>query len=372
MTINILVTGAGGALAHTVIKALNQSSLDFRLFTTNSLTWGAALYVGERGFLVPQAKDDGYIPAIIGVCKKCSIDVLLVGTDHEILKLSRHRHDIERESGAKVIVCDPETLTIGYDKWVTVEFLRRNNLDFPCTVLAEDIRGVRNMTGELGFPIVVKPRSSSGSKGFFIARDEEDLRFATRNPEGLVVQEYLQGEDEEYTVGVVVSRSGDVLGSIGMKRVLLHGLTIAAVVDRYPKVQSYAEEIARKMRPCGVCNVQLRRTPRGPVCFEINPRFSSTDGQRAAYGFNAVEAVIRNYVLGEDGIDLSHYRRGFFARYWDELYVPIEDYEKFCETGETGASGASVIPEVLTRKRETKGAALSASSLVDAWWNDEG
>ena len=191
MTINILVTGAGGALAHTVVKALNQSSLDFRLFTTNSLTWGAALYVGERGFLVPQAKDDGYIPAIIDVCRKCSIDVLLVGTDHEILKLSRHRHDIERESGAKVIVCDPETLMIGYDKWVTVEFLRRNNLDFPCTVLAEDIRGVRNMTGELGFPIVVKPRSSSGSKGFFVARDEEELRFATRNPEGLVVQEYL-------------------------------------------------------------------------------------------------------------------------------------------------------------------------------------
>lgn len=350
MPLNILVTGAGGAVAHSIIKALNHSALDFRLFTTSSLTWGAALYVGEKGLLVPGADDEAYIPAITHICRKCSIDVLLVGTDSEIMKLSCRREDIERDSGAKVIVGDPGTLTIGCDKWVTCEFLRENNIDYPCTVQAEDITGVRELVEDLGFPLVVKPRSFSGSKGFIIVRDEEDLHYALLRPGGLVVQEFLQGENEEYTVCVVVSRDGSVLGSIGMKRVMHCGLTVAAVVDEFPQVQAYAEEIAQKMQPYGACNVQLRLTPRGPVCFEINPRFSGTDGQSAAYGFNAVEAVIRNYVLGEDDIDLSEYRRGFFARFWNELYVPMEGYEKFCETGEISESGSSVIPDVLRSK----------------------
>jgi carbamoyl-phosphate synthase large subunit len=350
MSLNILVTGAGGALAHTIIKALNLSSLDFRLFTTNSLTWGAALFVGERGFLVPKAKDEAYLPAIVDACKKCAADVVLVGTDHEIMKLSTGRKIIERESGAKVVVCDPATLMIGYDKWVTVEFLRENNIDFPCTVQAEDLRGVREMIADLGFPLIVKTRWGSGSKGLFIVRDETEMEFVLRRREGLIVQEYLQGDDEEYTVGIVVSRTGKVLGSIAMKRVLLHGLTVAAVVDRFPAVQAYAEAIAGKMKPYGACNVQLRLTPRGPVCFEINPRFSSTDGQRAAYGFNAVEAVIRHYILGEDEVNLSNYRTGFFARYWDELFVEMEDYKKLCETGEISAARAAVLPEILKRK----------------------
>jgi carbamoyl-phosphate synthase large subunit len=350
MALNILVTGALGPIAPTIIKALNLSSLDFRLFTTNSLAWGAALFVGERGFLVPQPNDDAYLPAIIDVCKKCAADVLLLGTDEGIMEISAGREIIERESGAKAVVCDPATLMIGYDKWVTVEFLRDNGFDFPRTVRAEDSQGLREMVRDLGFPLIVKPRCSSGSKGLSIVRDETELACATRRREGLIVQEYLQSDDEEYTVGVVVSRAGKVMGSIAMKRMLLQGVTFAAVVDRFPAVQAYAEAIAGKMKPYGACNVQLRLTPRGPVCFEINPRFSSTDGQRAAYGFNAVEAVIRHYILGEDEVNLSNYRTGFFARYWDELFVEMEDYKKLCETGEVSAR-AKILPEILKRRQ---------------------
>ncbi len=349
---NILVTGAGGALAHTIVKALNHSSLDFRLFTAGSLTWAAELYVGERGILVPHPDNDGYIPAVMEICRKFGIEAILVGSDDGIMKLSQHSGEIERETGARTIVSDPDTLMIGYDKWNTAEFLRHNGIQFPSTVLGEDEKGIRDLVKAVNFPLVVRPRPSFGSKGLAVVRDEEELRFALRSPEGLIVQEYLPGDDEEYSVGVVVSRRGDMLGSIAMKRVLRHGVTIAAIVDKQPEVQAYAEEIAGKMRPYGECNIQLRLTPRGPVCFEINPRFSSTDGQRAVYGFNAVEAVIRNYILEEDDIDLTGYRRGFFARYWDELYVPVEDYEELCENGEVASAGSAVVPEIFTRRKD--------------------
>jgi carbamoyl-phosphate synthase large subunit len=332
MNLNILVTGAGGTLAQSIIKALRLTPFDFRLVTTNSLPWGAALYAGDKGIMVPEARDDAYIPAVMRICRDEKIDVVFVGTDHEILKLARARDDIRRETGATVIVSDADTLMAGYDKWVTTDFLKTHNLNYPETVQAGDKAAVTRLLEKHGFPLVVKPRVSSGSRGLVIAENEETLELAVRRPEGLIVQEHLSDDESEYTVGVFVKRDGAVAGSIAMRRVLLYGVTIAAEVRDFPEVRREAERVAGAMKPFGPCNIQLRVTERGPVTFEINPRFSSTSGPRAAFGFNEVEAAIRHYILDEE-IDLSRFREGFFARFWDEIIVPYSDYEAFRQNG---------------------------------------
>ena len=79
-------------------------------------------------------------------------------------------HSAAAKAGVKNMI---ETLAV---EWAPYG-IRLNGLVpglFPHADETEDIKGVRDMAGELGFPIVVKPRSSSGSRGFFIARDEED------------------------------------------------------------------------------------------------------------------------------------------------------------------------------------------------------
>lgn len=350
MKLNILVTGAGGTLSQSIIKALRLTSFDFRLVTTNSLPWGAALYAADRGVIVPEARDDAYVPAIKQICRDERIDVVFVGTDHEILKLAQARDDIRRETGAFVLVSDAENLMAGYDKWITHRFLKAHGLNCPETVQAGDRNAVMRMVDGHGFPVVVKPRVSSGSRGLIIARDEETLEFAIRRPKGLIVQEHLSDEKSEYTVGVFVRRDGSIAGSIGMKRVLLYGVTIAAEVNDFPEVRAEAERVAAAMRPLGPCNVQLRMTDRGPVTFEINPRFSSTTGPRAAFGFNEVDAALRHFVRGEE-IDMSCYRKGFFARYWDEIIVPAADYESIVQNRAVDAPQGEVFGH-LTRQEE--------------------
>jgi carbamoyl-phosphate synthase large subunit len=69
--------------------------------------------------------------------------------------------------------------------------------------------------------------------------------------------------------------------------------------------------------------VQLRLTARGPVTFEINPRFSGGVSLRAHFGYNEVEMAIRDLVL-EQPIPRLKLTSGEALRFWDELYIDDE------------------------------------------------
>jgi carbamoyl-phosphate synthase large subunit len=66
--------------------------------------------------------------------------------------------------------------------------------------------------------------------------------------------------------------------------------------------------------------VQLRLTARGPVTFEINPRFSGGVAMRAHFGFNEVEFAIRDLVLDE-AVPAPKVGSGTALRFWEETYV---------------------------------------------------
>ena len=91
-----------------------------------------------------------------------------------------------------------------------------------------------------------------------------------------------------------------------------------------PEDHLEVRRIADKLKPRGPCNVQLRMSSKGPVCFEINVRFSGTTPMRTYYGFNEVEAALRHFVLNEPLADFPIIREGVVVRYWNELYLAPE------------------------------------------------
>ena len=183
-----------------------------------------------------------------------------------------------------------------------------------------------------GYPLIAKPRVGGGASGIFTVRDDHDLAYAARKP-GYMLQEYLGTDDQEYTVGCFCDRDGVVRGSIAMWRELLAGTTYRARVGSYPEVLQAATNIAGALHTLGPCNIQLRMTSRGPVCFEINPRFSGTTPIRAAMGFNEVEATLRHFLLGETRVTLPKVTSGIALRYWNELYVSPEDCQRLRQEG---------------------------------------
>jgi carbamoyl-phosphate synthase large subunit len=80
----------------------------------------------------------------------------------------------------------------------------------------------------------------------------------------------------------------------------------------------------------GPANVQLRVTARGPVVFEINPRFSSTTSARPLFGYNDVEMSIRNFMLNQP-VERPQIKGGRFLRMIQDVYIPEETFEQVKE-----------------------------------------
>jgi carbamoyl-phosphate synthase large subunit len=175
----------------------------------------------------------------------------------------------------------------------------------------------------VGFPLVAKPRTGSGSRGVFHITGKADLSLA-RDLDGYMLQEVVGTEASEYTAGCFSDREGKVRGCLVIKRELTAGTTTRIEVGDFPDVRAEAERIVSELGPTGPCNVQVRVGPQGPVCFEINARYSGTAPIRAHFGFNDVEAGIRHFVLGEAAVDLPKVTQGWAARYWNEVYIEPE------------------------------------------------
>jgi carbamoyl-phosphate synthase large subunit len=189
-----------------------------------------------------------------------------------------------------------EVVEIGNDKWRTFEHLRDHAIGTPRTSLTP----VSNDFLEAaGFPLVVKPRCGHASQNVFVAADRAQLdavlSFLALKNVDVVVQERVGDSASEFTVGVLTSLAGELIGSIAMRRRLMGGFSQMIEVEDFPEVRAYAESIARSLNARGPVNVQLRWTAEGGRAFEINPRFSGTSPFRALAGFNEADLLIRRY-----------------------------------------------------------------------------
>ena len=332
--INILITGAGGTTGQSIIKALRISSLTCRLIAADTHPLAAGIYRADAGYLLPAADQPQYIPRLIDVCRQENIQVILIGSTPEVPVLARHRDEIQKNCHALAVVSEKETVDICHNKYNTCQFLKQNNLPGPETVDISDRSQTEMLIQKRGFPLLLKPQQGCAARHVHVINSREEFDFfARRINEPALLQEYLPGDDEEYTCGLFYSRDHRRLGEIIMKRQLSYGGTYRGMTDDFNDIRDYIRRVGDALAPTGPINIQLRNTPAGPVLFEINPRFSCSDAMRAQMGYNAPEAAVRHFLFGQEVRHLLRWRKAISLRYINEVLITHEDYEKLVTQG---------------------------------------
>jgi len=218
-----------------------------------------------------------------------------------------------------------EALRVMEDKWQLTEALRQKGFDYPRSILPDDKIKLDLFLAEYSFPVIVKDRlGAGGSTGVGVAHNSDQLAHLIKTIANPMVQEYLYPDEEEYTVGAFIGKDGCGQGSIVMRRQLGLGMTFKGQVLPDSPLGEYGERILEVLGCEGPANLQLRLTKRGPVVFEINPRFSSTTSARAYYGYNEPDMCIRSFVLQEKIVRPS-IRGGRFFRVIEDIYVKERD-----------------------------------------------
>lgn len=359
--INVLVTGVGGGgHGEQVLKALRMAETPYTIVGTDMSPISMGLYEVDKRYVVPPANESTYIAKILDICERENIAALITGSEPELSKVSENRGEFE-ERRILLLINAPNVLKICMDKWKTYNFLMSNGFDCPRSLLVGEGTDLENLDvgNILTLPVVIKPAlASGGSSNVFLAQDQEELIFFVKylKKQGLrpLVQEYIGSHEEEYTVGILTDIiRGDLIGSIAIKRQILSGLsnkikvknrhpdkvksdilTISSgisqgIIDDFPEVRRYGEEVALKLGSKGPLNIQCRKVEERVYAFEINPRFSGTTSLRAMVGYNELDILIRKHILGED-IGTIEYRKGVIVRGLSELYIPLDKLVQQC------------------------------------------
>lgn len=314
----ILVTGAGALLGQGILRSLLDSTLDPEIVAVDPSPLSAGLYWTPNRQLIPMAKSPDYLRKFEQLLDSERPDAVLVGTDVELEILATQRIEWEESFGTKIVVSSPEVVRIADDKYLTYRFLREHGFDAPESCLPSEANALAAM---VGFPLIVKPRVGARSVGVVRVENHAQLDQALDGAVGMVVQECVATEHDEYTAGVLCF-GGECRASIVMRRDLRDGNTYRARVEEYPELNAQVVAIAEKLSPFGPANFQFRLADGRVKVFEINARFSGTTPLRMRAGFNEVELVLRHILFGEP-ITQPIVRTAMILRHWSETVVDL-------------------------------------------------
>ena len=340
--INVLVTGVGGfSHGSSIVKALLSSSLPLDVLGTDMSPRLINASPLKNKELVPKAGDDGYIEKIIELVKSYSIDCIFTGTEHELLKVSQHRQEIESYK-VKVFLNDKDVISLCKNKLSCNQKLAALGFNVPKTVV---IQKEEDNEAIDFFPVIIKPYLESGaSLNIFGADDKDDLytftRYLLNKKLSIIAQEYLPYDNNEYTVGITsLLDEPTVVSSIALRK-FIEGPTRyinrdAIVISsgnsqgeflEFKDIRQVCEKIAVGIGSRGPLNIQLRVLDGKVIPFEINPRFSGTTSARALNGYNDPEFYIRKYILNDPKAtdSLTDTKKGCAVKVYEERYTRYE------------------------------------------------
>ena len=286
---SILVTAIGGDISQSIAKIIRESDNNVRLLGVDMhCNHGGTLFVDEF-IKVPPATDANYVDYISNIVNKHNVEVILPVTEVELVKLLNTTHNLN------LIHCGKKIFNIGIDKLKTIQFLSQLGIEIPWTVDSTEndpldlpcIIKPRNSFDPQDLPSTIKPRGFNEKKLIFDVRSKKDVMFFKEKYHNAVFQELLEPYEKEITCAVYRTRDAQV-ATVQFERLLIDNITVWAKVIYDDKIDDLLLTIANAFDLNGSINVQLRLTAKGPIIFEINPRFSSTVLMRHKLGFSDV------------------------------------------------------------------------------------
>jgi carbamoyl-phosphate synthase large subunit len=320
----VLVTGAGSGVGQGIIKALRISQLPLTIVSADIEPMNAGLYRTDEAVIVPRVESEGSLDEIVAILIRNNIDVVMVGSEFDLVFFSTNKKVIEDRTSSLIIVAPLETVSIADDKWLTVEFLRGKGLPYAEAWLPSGIQDALSLAGEWGYPLVLKARRGTSSRHVHIVKDRRMLEECYPTTPLPMLQRVIDlptsALHTEYTCSVFKKSDGEILGPFTARRTVRGGTSWHVEVARFSELDGLLLAVGHAMDFIGSLNVQLMLTKEGPVPFELNARFSGTTAVRAHFGFNEPEMALKNYYYRED-IPAPTIGSGLAFRYHEEVFV---------------------------------------------------
>ena len=314
----VLVTGAGGPSGISILRALEDTPLELRAGDIDPFAAGLYLVDATRRAILPRGDDPRFADDLLARCRREEIDVLVPTVDSELLPLARRRAEFA-DAGVTLVLASEATLAVCLDKWALAERCH-GRVRGPATVVVDAAFD----PAAIALPVIVKPRSGSGSRGIRLLERRAELEALERDGT-LLVQEHLPGP--EYSLDVLARADGHVAAVVPRERLKVDsGIAVTGRTLRDAALDRFAREVAEAIELTSVANVQVKLAADDePALLEVNARFPGTMPLTVAAGVDMPRLAVME-ALGEPIPDGPlPFEELAMVRYFQERFFAFDD-----------------------------------------------
>ena len=305
------MTGCGAPGAPGIIRCLRKNGeRDIRIVAVDRNENAGARDLVDAFYSVPSAEKEDFLPAVLDICRRESVQIVIPIVTRELMKFARARAEFEA-LGAKVSVMEPDKLEIVNNKAHLLDAMRAHGLRTPEYRRVHTVEKLKAAVSALDYPekaLCVKAAVGNGSRGIrmlnanisrfdlffeqkpnsmFISYEELIRTLSEREtmPE-MLVMEYLPGT--EYSVDFLADH-GEPIYTVSRRGLsVVTSNMMSLVVDDNPAVKEICTQVVRSLELDGNFGFDLlyNANDETPYVIEINPRLTAGVVSCAAAGVN--------------------------------------------------------------------------------------
>lgn len=318
MNILILSAGTRNKIVQYFVKTLNGQG---KVIATDMSDLAPAIYDADKFYIVPKMTDPTYLDVILKICKDEKISGVLSLIDPELSLLAMNK-DKFNEIGTTVIGSSYDLCEMSLDKYQMYKWLSKHGYHCAKSYMDkekfyEDINS-ENIT----YPVFVKPARGSASIAISKVYDKETIELLFAHDEGLMIQEFLNGQEIGADVYIDMI-SGEIVSIFTKKKLKMRaGETDKAVSFKDEKLFDLIKKFVSEAGYRGQIDIDIFEINGEYYISEVNPRFGGGYPHAYESGANHMSFIVNNLAgtINECAVG-KNYEVGTYMMKYNEIMI---------------------------------------------------
>lgn len=316
---NILILAAG--TRNKIVQYFKKTFSGFgTVVAADASELAPALYDAEKYYIVPPITVPGYIDLVLDICVKEKIDGVLSLIDPELSLLAENEEKF-LSVGTKVIGSNFELCETALDKYRMYHWLKQHGYKCAQSWIDKEAFYKAVDAGTVTYPVFVKPAKGSASISISKAWDKETVDLLFAHEEGLMVQEFLNGQEIGADVYIDMI-SGEVVSIFTKKKIKMRaGETDKAVSFKEPKLFNLIEKFVKEAGYKGQIDIDIFDIAGKYYISEVNPRFGGGYPHAYECGCDHMKLILNNLRGIANQKSIGDYKEGIYMMKYNEVKI---------------------------------------------------
>lgn len=317
MNILILSSGTRNKIVQYFKKTLGNKG---NVICTDMSELAPSIYEADRYYIVPKITAPEYIDVILDICRKEKIDGILSLIDPELSLLAKNMKRF-KSIGTTVIGSSYELCERALDKFEMYKWLKSHGYKCAKSYISKEEFYSDVRLKKAKYPVFVKPVRGSASMSITKVYDKETLDILYAREQGLMIQEFLEGQEIGADVYIDMI-SGEVVSIFTKKKILMRaGETDKAISFKnerlFDLIKTFVTEVGYK----GQIDIDIFEINGEYYISEVNPRFGGGYPHAYESGADHITLILNNLNGIQNGCNIGGYEENVYMMKYNEIMI---------------------------------------------------